>query len=231
MQISSIRSNNISFGSTFLIKQDENESQKYWKIYDMYDEVGPKSDVKIINAVKVDKFSGKDSHESIIIADDKDDFDIETFLKRNSIRYYKKYTQKLLSADSIVSRIEIPNSKYSSPRYLPEPVFVNTDKFDEAFKETTQYVGDYESMSDSSKYRYNNFIDYIKQDRPIFAPEVYIKEQFGDPVFEITSDCGKARLRARKSYGEPEICFQDGRHRYAVLRDLVLKQIPVAMKE
>ena len=44
---------------------------------------------------------------------------------------------------------------------------------------------------------------------PIDLPEVYVSD---------------------RNY-TPEICFQDGRHRYAVMRDMGFKSIPVAMND
>ena len=105
--------------------------------------------------------------------------------------------------------MKVPVEKYGYNRYKNELVFINTDKFDKLFKESFQYIGKYDDMEWKSKSRYDGFKEYIKTDLPIDASEVYIND----------------------SYGKPEICFQDGRHRYAVLRDMEFKKIPVAMNE
>ena len=62
-------------------------------------------------------------------------------------------------------------------------------------------------MKSTDKSRYNEIKDLIKTGLPISAPEIYI-----DEINNV-----------------PSIFFQDGRHRYALFRDMGFKSIPAAM--
>lgn len=87
-----------------------------------------------------------------------------------------------------------------------EMVYVDTLKFDQYFqKETDFYIG--EGGSDNSiGDRYNRFQEFLKKGIPIEVSEVYITKDF-------------------------EVGFGNGRHRYAVLRDMGYEKIPVSMSK
>ena len=148
-------------------------------------------------------YDGKGLCKTFVI-NDKADKQFETFLNSRFINFIKRTNAYLFSEHPIRMRMRIRPD--SSDRYLPNLVELKTKEFDKMFKETSpwQYIGDYASMN--NKERYDGFRNYIKTNFPIDAPEVYIKD----------------------IAGMPEIVFQDGRHRYAFLRDMGFQSIPVA---
>ena len=142
-----------------------------------------------------------------IVIDDKEDKFVENFLAKNFINFIKRTKAFLFSEHGIKNRMRV-NPQFKE-RYLPNLVEIKTQKFDKAFKESSpwQYVGDYPTLS--HKERYDDFREYIKKDLPINAPEVYVRDLGNQPV----------------------ITFQDGRHRYAFLRDMGFATIPVSMSK
>lgn len=84
-----------------------------------------------------------------------------------------------------------------------ELVNVNPSAFDEAFSKTSwQYVG--EKGKDGISGRYEKFENFLKDAKSIEASNVSVNKDGG-------------------------IVFGDGRHRYAVLRDLGLDELPIVM--
>jgi hypothetical protein len=84
-----------------------------------------------------------------------------------------------------------------------ELVNVNPSAFDEAFSKTSwQYVG--EKGKDGISGRYEKFENYLKDANSIEASNVSVNKDGG-------------------------IVFGDGRHRYAVLRDMGLDELPIVM--
>jgi hypothetical protein len=82
-------------------------------------------------------------------------------------------------------------------------VNVNPSAFDEAFSKTGwQYVG--EKGKDGISGRYEKFENYLKDAKSIEASNVSVNKDGG-------------------------IVFGDGRHRYAVLRDMGLDELPIVM--
>jgi hypothetical protein len=87
-----------------------------------------------------------------------------------------------------------------------EIVYVDSAKFDKYFqKETDFYIGEGGS-GNSIGDRYNRFKDFLGEGIPIEVSQVYISDSF-------------------------EVGFGNGRHRYAVLRDMGYDKIPVSMSE
>jgi len=84
-------------------------------------------------------------------------------------------------------------------------VNVNTDVFDEAFKKTEwQYIG--KKAEGGKPERIAGVEEYLKTGKPINASNVVVKDN-------------------------GSIIFGDGRHRYAVLRDMGLGKIPISMDQ
>ena len=79
---------------------------------------------------------------------------------------------------------------------------INPEKFDKAFAQTSNYVG--ENGEGGIGNRYKEFGNFVKKADSIRASNVYIKPN-GVPV------------------------FGDGRHRYAYLRDQGVQKIPMSM--
>jgi len=84
-----------------------------------------------------------------------------------------------------------------------ELVNVNPSAFDEAFSKTSwQYVG--EKGKDGISGRYEKFENYLKDAKSIEASNVSVNK-------------------------DGAVVFGDGRHRYAVLRDMGLDELPIVM--
>ncbi len=109
-----------------------------------------------------------------------------------------------LNDESITSRIVLSDIDKEAGYKL---VIVNTKKLDsELKKDTASYVG--KNGENGSRLKYDRFKQYLNTNQPIFAPKVNIR---------------------KSSSGEINTNIYDGRHRFAVLRDMGLEKIPVAM--
>ena len=109
--------------------------------------------------------------------------------------------------------IEKPNAVQVNGRNIPvtmhrlekgnQIVKVNSNAFDASFSKTGwQYIG--EGGKGGIGNRYKNFAEFIKTAKSIDAPNVAVNKDGG-------------------------IVFGDGRHRYAYLRDMGVKNIPLSM--
>jgi len=102
----------------------------------------------------------------------------------------------------IYDRIELPAR---AKRHIESLVDIDTEKFDAAFaKEKDLYVG--LKGAEGIEGRYERFQEFLKKGVPIDASEVGINS-------------------------DGQVGFTNGRHRYAVMRDMGMKRIPVAMSK
>ena len=197
----------ISFGSTYEVKSKDNSFDKLLTVYSI------NKKFKNVKIYKSEEFSHnlKYNYESQlnVAADDKFDSDIESYLIQNNINFRKKTNDDLMSKGSILKRIRIPNYKYATPIYIPNTVYLQADLFENLFKDSGQYVEQYDKLGRISKEKYDEAIECIKSDMPIDAPEVYLKN----------------------NDGIPEVGFKEGRYLYSVMRDLGFDSIPLAMTE
>jgi hypothetical protein len=111
--------------------------------------------------------------------------------------------------ESIKKRILLEPDPYTQQNY----VLVNVDvaRFDAAFQnESFQYISR-GGGGNAIAERYPRFQEHLESGKPIYASTVYL-EADGPP--------GDQTLRAS---------FNDGRHRYAVLRDMGMKTMPIAV--
>jgi len=133
------------------------------------------------------------------IADEKD-YMVETYLKNLGIKFKKLTPKELFSEESIKARMNVPEHRQNTHKI----VNVKPDVFEELFRTSDSYLGEY--PMDQAE-RYDGFKDYLKTYQPITASEVYLDE----------------------NGGKLNVCFQDGRHRYCVYRDMGFSSIPMAM--
>lgn len=140
-----------------------------------------------------------------IAADDSMDLNIERILSSRGIKYTKKDYTQLFDIDDIKKRIKLPDD---CPKEKYSLVEIDTEKFNKAYKaHGFAYIGD--STNVAYPQRYEGVKEYIKADKPIDASIVFVRD---DGAF-------------------PEIAFQDGRHRYAFMRNMGMDRIPVAMSK
>ncbi len=134
------------------------------------------------------------------------DDEIETMLANKGIKFTRTSFGELLdSPESIKKRVVLSPDEKARGFKLVE---IDRLKFDEQYEfHGFAYVGNRWNISQPE--RMEKFEDYLKTGREIHAPVVFINDE------------GKY----------PNIVFEDGRHRYAYMRDLRMQGIPVAMNE
>lgn len=135
------------------------------------------------------------------------DDEIETMLANKGIKFERMSFGKLLcSPESVKERVVLSPEEKKRGFKLVE---VDRTKFDEQYEyHGFAYVGN-KWTGISQPERMEKFENYLKTGKKIHAPVVFINDE------------GKY----------PEIAFEDGRHRYAYMRDIKMKGIPVAMNE
>lgn len=206
MQINSFNNINTSFKSLYTVEAQENLDKlndirdienRYWN---------QGSSIYAETDIPEENYSYKYATTRIIGADYEADDQIETMLANKGIKFTRTSFYKLLdSPESIKERIVLdPNDK----RQGFALVEVDRFNFDMNYEDYgAMYIGRAGNISQPE--RMENFEEYLKTGRKIYAPTVFI------------NDNGR----------HPEIIFQDGRHRYAYMRDMKMKGIPMAMNE
>lgn len=194
--INSSYNNSISFGSTYKIDFAHTTDGQRTKALELVDDYMHEKD--FAEYTNLPNLTQKG--DVTYVLPNYCDSNIELYLKNNGINFKRYRTEELFSPENIKARMVLSNFNRNRGYKLVE---LKTKEFDELFKNSTfGYLGDYETME--HRNRYDGFIKYIKSNQPIEASEVHFRE------------CG-GRLNAT---------FQDGRHRYAVLRDMDFKSIP-----
>lgn len=128
------------------------------------------------------------------------------FLKRHKIPFNLLNEQECMTNKSINSRIVL---SYEDEHFGNILADVNTKKLDkELSKNKDSYVGI--NGQNGSKEKYNRFKRYLKTNQPIDAPSIY--------------------LRKRKD-GSIVVEVKDGRHRFAVLRDMGLENMKISIEK
>lgn len=192
----------LSFTSSYKVKLSENGCESS-DIYSAMDKIFKRTYAD----PSVEFGTSKNNYDTIwrLPVDDKYDSFVEATLASRGIKFTKKNFNELFDTDNIKKRIVLPELYYSTPFELVE---VDTKRFNDAYRKSDfGYVGDGENVV--NKTSYNSVEEYIKTDNPINASIVFIKDK-GD---------------------RPDISFQDGRHRYAYMRNFGMKRIPLAMDE
>lgn len=193
----------IAFKSTYIFDTKKNDIDSYYTAISKI--AYPGDAATIYDPVSLNP-------TAYVVANKGQDKFIEECLLSQKINFTKKSNKELLSEKSIKKRVIVPNGDYPTPRYLDKPVCVDTKKFDEAFKKTAGsgfYIKPYYLMIEAEKEHTDNVLEFMKSGMPIKLPEVVV----------------------RNNNGKAEIGFQDGRHRYAIMRDLGFKTIPLAMSK
>ena len=105
-----------------------------------------------------------------------------------------------------ISTLETPQTLLQGLQFVPACVSVEIDiaKFDEAWRLDKVYYIPLKSLINSQ--RKLRFVKFLQEGKPIIIPEVRLLQ---DNI--------------------PD--FENGRHRFSVLRDLGLKQIPMSVPE
>lgn len=162
---------------------------------------------------KQQEFSFTFEHSSLRYTDDifvhmpnNCDSKFSKFLSKLEVNHERMSEAKILNTNNIISRIVLSEDAKCSGCTLNT---INVKKLDaELQKNKDHYVG--VSGTNGSPERYERFKKFLMTDQKIEAPLVYLM---------------------RLKNGEISTHIYDGRHRFAVLRDMGISEIPVALDE
>ena len=138
-----------------------------------------------------------------VCANDKYDNFIESCLKQKNIDFTRLSLQEVLDKESIFNRIVLP--KTMSNKKL---VTLNTKKIEKLFKESFTYISQ-NGNSGTIGDRYNGVKEFLSTGLDIEATTAHLFEYNGKLELEIT----------------------DGRHRFAVMRDMGLDKVKFALDD
>ena len=206
MQINSANSFQTSFKSLYTVKAQENldKIDEIQCLEDRYCYQG--NSIYAYSEIPEDNYSYKYATTNIIGKDYDADDQIETMLTNKGIKFTRTSFSKLLDSPESVKERVIIDPVFEHRGY--ELVEVDRFKFDINYEDHGfAYIGRGSNISQPE--RMERFEEYLKTGKKIYAPIVYV------------NDNGR----------HPEITFQDGRHRYAYMRDMKMQGIPIAMNE
>lgn len=134
------------------------------------------------------------------------DSQISKLLKKLKIPFTEISPADTLTTDSIKSRIEMSDYDKMSGNILTE---VSVEKLDkELKKQRDMYVG-YKGANGSG-YRYDRFKRYLSTGQPINATSISLRREHDGTISTIV---------------------KDGRHRFAVLRDMGFQKLPISISK
>ncbi len=132
------------------------------------------------------------------------DSKVNQMLRKLSVNYDQIDEADALSSDNIISRIILPPCSCKSDNILQN---INVKKLDSELKKDSYFYVGYNGENGLDS-RYEKFKRFLKTNQQIVAPIV------------------KAEKLPNK---EIKVCITDGRHRFAVLRDMGIQNIPVCI--
>ena len=202
--INSINNVRPSFKSLYTVKSQENPT-KFDKIEELENRYCYKR-----NGIYAYSEIPEDDYRCIttnFIGDDyNSDDEIETMLSNYGINFTRTSFAKLLdSPESVKERVVLSPEEKARGFRLVE---VDRLKFDTKYEYYGfGYIGRGQNIVQQE--RMERFEEYLKTGKKIHAPVVFIEDV----------------------NGQPEITFEDGRHRYAHMRDIRMTGIPIAMND
>ncbi len=195
MQISN---NNVNFTSCYKISTFENKNDSN-KVLDAECDLYP---VATNTSVLFKNENGKYGFDLYATCPDGFDSKLEKILNNKGINFKKRSLDDIRSVNGIISRVELSDIQKNDGRKL---VFVNTEKFDQAFK--NDGIDYYIDRNEKNGFR--NMEEHIDTGLPITASQVFLREENG-------------KLAAT---------FYDGRHRYCIMRNLGADSVPISLDE
>lgn len=137
---------------------------------------------------------------------DKSDKDVLEFFEKIKLKFEKAACLTTLTEDSITPRIILSENDKYGDKILQS---INAQILDSELKKNPYlYVG-YKGKN-GSILKYERFKRYLMMNQQIYAPSIYFR---------------------KTGSGETETIVHDGRHRFAVLRDMGFAKIPVAISK
>lgn len=191
---------NISFGSSYTInKTRQTPPTLIDKLYNLENKGG-----SVLVKYTSSEHYAKTGVSAIYSVNTPDDMDmaIEALLISNGIDFHKTTTEDSLDLENIKSRIELGYWEQNTHTLVE----IDTEKLNELFKKDGIAYIEPQGGNGIGK-RYAGVIEYLKTGRPIEATTVFLN----------------------KRYDGLSASIGDGRHRFAVLRDMGMKKIPVAL--
>lgn len=194
---------NVSFCSNYKLNIDRNfPSEAMDKIYD-YELEGAIIESDFTTPEEAQRTN---IYEKMSISlSDEHDVDFETYLISKGINFNKITTAETMDIENIRNRIKLSNDQKERECILVE---VNTNKLNELLKKDGISYIERNGVNGIGN-RYQEFEKYLKTGKTITPTEINIDFQNNNLSTYII----------------------DGRHRFAYLRDMGMKKIPIAMSK
>lgn len=190
----------ISFGSNYFI------NQKSGFPYIVLDKIESMKNVEVSQDFCSPSESFKTGVFSKITVNAPDSLDnkIERLLISNNINFSKSSIKDALNLKNILSRIELEPELRSTHKL----VLLDVKTLDDLFKKDgLSHIKP--QGANALNNRYNEFCDYLRSGKKIYATRVTFNE----------------------FNGELSASISNGRHRFAVLRDMGMEKMPVALSK
>jgi len=216
----------ISFTGTYKVTNKDNFSHEYLQFRSYAVDISDKEGVKIgCNDAVESSYPYRYTSNTIVVAPDKMDKNIETFCRTHGIKYTKAETQKLMQPVAIEKRIK------KAPRGM-ELVRVNVDALEEIIQEQNTNLNHCEKMY--NQY-FKNDVDFmLKNGAPIQPSSLYITPANGrvSDTVDYIEHFGADELNKKQLFidfnqatDQPDQCT------YFALRDLGMDNVPVYVNQ
>lgn len=195
-----------SFNALYTVKAQENPD-KVDDIINLEERYSyQRNGISSYTEIPEDNYNYKNSTTRFVGDNCTADDEIETMLANRGIKFSRTSFGELLdSPKSVKGRVVLSPDEKERGFKLVE---LDRLKFDEQYEyHGFAYIGNRWNISQPE--RMEKFENYLKTGKEIHAPVVFINDEGT----------------------HPEIAFEDGRHRYAYMRDMKMQGIPVAMNE
>ena len=134
------------------------------------------------------------------------DSQLMKLLAKISVPYKRIEEDESLEPDNIIKRMVLSPSGENREEFLQK---IDATKLDVELKKNPEMHVGYKGKN-GSRLKYDRFKTFLKTNQEIRSPIIYLR---------------------KLPSGEIETHIYDGRHRFAVLRDMGIKQIPVTIDE
>lgn len=154
---------------------------------------------------QMQSFYDEEKPEIFLSVDDSFDKKTASYLANKGINFRYVPYGDALDNEAIKKRIVLSGFDKMANRVIAD---INVDKVDKLFSKDDSYIG--YGGKGGIETRYEDFNKYLHTGRKIFASRISIEEDHT---------------------GKPVVSFEDGRHRYAVLRDKGFEALPFSLDE
>lgn len=195
--------NNISFKGTYKIDSTNNSHEKIMQTMGFFGRLEERR-IEIDEYARFPEKLGQPTKLTYVVPDDFN-WDVEKYLQTSGINFRRISYADLFGEKGIKARMVIPKHCNKDEWRVVE---VKAKEFNEIYKKTSPtYIGDKGNVVELPE-RNERFKQFLKSGLDIEASQVYLSEA-----------CGRLK-----------VAFNDGRHRYAVMRDdLRFEKIPLAL--